>query len=103
MTKLSKAEVLHVAQLAKIKLTDGEVEKYAKQLTGVVDFIGELSEVDTNGIEPTSQTTGLENINRPDNVKAEAILTQDQVLSGNDKTFNGYFKVDAILAERSDK
>lgn len=103
MTKLSKADVLHVAKLAKLDLTDTEVDKYSKQLSSIVDYISELSEVDTKNTEPTSQTTGLENVFREDLVKPENTLTQDQAISGTDKTHNGYFKVHAILTERTDK
>lgn len=103
MTKLTKAGVLHVAKLAKLNLTEKEVERYSMQLSSVVDFISELSEVDTKDTEPTSQTTGLENIFREDMVKPENTLTQDQAISGTDETHNGYFKVGAILSERTDK
>lgn len=103
MVKLSKADVLHVAKLAKLDLSDSEVEKFQGQLSKVIDQIGELSEVDTKNVEPTSQATGLENVYRIDEIKSENCLSQDEVLSGTDKIHNGYFKVGAILSERSDK
>jgi aspartyl-tRNA(Asn)/glutamyl-tRNA(Gln) amidotransferase subunit C len=103
MAKLTKSEVLHVAGLAKIDLDNKEVEKYTKQLSDVVDYFGQLSEVDTKNVEPTSQTTGLENVFRTDEVKSENCLSQDAVVAGSDKIFNGYFKVKAILTERTDK
>jgi aspartyl-tRNA(Asn)/glutamyl-tRNA(Gln) amidotransferase subunit C len=103
MGKLTKADVQHVAKLANLTLTPGEVEKYTKQLSGVVDHISELSKVDTRDTEPTSQTTGLEDVYRQDEVKEENCLTQEQSLSGTDKIHNGYFKVKAILTERTDK
>lgn len=103
MAKLSKSEVLHVARLANLKLKDSDVAKLTSQLSEVIDHISELSEVDTKGVEPTAQTTGLENVFRKDEVKSERILTQDQAMSGTDNIYNGYFKVAAILSERSDK
>ena len=103
MAKLTKTDVLHVAKLAKIEITGKEVEKYSEQLSKVVDYFSQLSEVDTEKVEPTSQTTGLENVTRPDLVKTENCLTQDEVVSGTDGIYNGYFKVGAILTERSDK
>jgi aspartyl-tRNA(Asn)/glutamyl-tRNA(Gln) amidotransferase subunit C len=103
MTKLTKDDVLHVAKLAKLNLTDSEIAKFTPQLGEVVNYISELSEVDTEGIEPTSQTTGLENQTREDVVKIESSLSQDEALSGSDKTHNGYFKVKAILEGRTDK
>lgn len=103
MTKLSKADVLHVAKLAKLNLTEKEVEKFIPQLSNVINQIGELSEADTKDVEATSQTTGLENVSRIDESKPENCLTQEEAVSGSDKIYNGYFKVDAILSERSDK
>lgn len=103
MAKLSKAEILHVAKLAKLELTDEEIEKYSEQLSKVVDQISELSKVDTSGVEPTSQTTGLENVERVDEADPSNCLTQDEAVSGSDNIYNGYFKVGAILTERSDK
>lgn len=103
MAKLTKADVLHVAKLAKLTLTDAEIVKFTSQLSTVVDYFGELSAVDTSDIEPTSQTTGLTNVTRSDLVSSDNCLTQDQALSGTDKIYNGFFKVPAILSERSDK
>lgn len=96
MAKLTIDEVKHVAKLSKLDLTTDEVIKFQGQLSKIVDYISQLSDVDTSNIEPTSQTTGLENITREDEIKPES-FTQDEVLSGTDKTFNGYFAVDKIL------
>lgn len=63
---LSKQDVLNVAKLARIELTDAEVEKFQKQLSGVLDYIEQLSRVDTAGVPVTAQVTGLENVTRPD-------------------------------------
>jgi len=103
MTKLTKDEVLHVAKLAKLDLTDAEIEKFTPQLSNVIDYVSELSEVDTENIEPTSQTTGLKNRKREDKITSEESLTLEQALSGTDKTYNGYFKVKAVLEGRTDK
>jgi len=103
MAKITKNDVLHVAKLAKLELYEAEVEKYLKQLSKVVDYIGELSDVDTSNVEPTSQTTGLENVLREDLVKPEDCLSQEEALSGTDKIHNGYFVVEGVLPEKSDK
>lgn len=103
MTKLTKADVLHVAKLAKLDLTESEIEKFLPQLSNVINQISELSEVDTKNVEATSQTTGLEDVYRPDEADAENCLTKDEALAGTDKIYKGYFKVGAILSERSDK
>ena len=101
MAKLTKSDVEHVADLSNLKLTDSEKERFLDQLSKIVEFVGELSIVDTEGIEPTSQTTGLKNVLREDVIKTEYILSQDKALSGTDNGHNNLFKVPAILSERS--
>jgi aspartyl-tRNA(Asn)/glutamyl-tRNA(Gln) amidotransferase subunit C len=90
MGSLSKDDVLHVAKLAKLTLTPKEVTKFQEQLSKIVDYISQLSEVDTSNVEFTSQTTGLENVFRIDEVKPNSITQKD-----------GYFVVDAVLNKES--
>ena len=97
MGKLTKKDVEHVAKLANLNLTPEENKKYTNQLGAIVDFISELSEVDTSNLEPTSQTTGLENVYRVDEIDEMKTLKKEEALSGTDKIFNNAFKVDAIL------
>lgn len=103
MSKLTRKDVEHVARLAKLSLSAKEVDLYLTQLGEVVDYVSELDKVDTRGSEPTSQTTGLENVMRPDKLNPSQGLSQKEALAGSEKTFNAYFKVDAILTERTDK
>ncbi len=65
---LTKDEVLHIAKLTKLKLSDAEAEKFTGQLGGILDFFEQLQEVDTENIEETSQVTGLHNVTRSDEV-----------------------------------
>ncbi|MEK7472896.1 MAG: Asp-tRNA(Asn)/Glu-tRNA(Gln) amidotransferase subunit GatC [Patescibacteria group bacterium] len=90
MARLTKKDVIHVAELSNLKLTDSEIKKFLPQLTKIVEFVGSLTEVNTENIEPTSQTTGLTNVVREDRVISENMLTQED-----------YFKVPAILTERT--
>ncbi len=69
MATLSDKDVLHIAKLAKLKLSDEEVKKFGSQLSGVLEYFEQLSEVDTDNVEPTSQVTGLENVTREDEVE----------------------------------
>jgi len=80
--KLTKQEIQHIADLARLELTNEELEKYGSQLSGVLNYIDELKEVDTANVAPTAQVTGLENIMRNDEVEewpqdeVEAALAQ---------------------------
>lgn len=93
--KLTIDEVKHVAELAKLKLTSKELKKIQMQLSQILEYVGQLSEVDTKGVEPTSQVTGLENVFRQDETCPS--LTQEEVLSGTKQVENGFFKIKAIF------
>lgn len=103
MGKLTKRQVEHVASLANLPLKASEIEKLRVQLSEIVSYVEDLNKVDTSGIEPTHQTTGLRDLTRPDEVKVDNHLTQKQALSGSKKTYQGYFVVPAILQGPSKK
>ena len=65
---ITKDEVLHIANLAKIKLKPEETERFAGELSNILDFFSDLKEVDTDTVEETSQVTGLENATRVDEI-----------------------------------
>jgi len=65
---LKKEQIEHIAKLARLELSDSEIEKYGSQLSAVLGYIEQLGEVDTENIMPTAQVTGLENVLRVDNV-----------------------------------
>lgn len=66
---LTPEQVRHVAKLARLRLSDAEVEKFSGQLSAILDYVAILNEVDTEGVQPTSQVTGLENVTREDAVR----------------------------------
>lgn len=68
MTKLTRDDVLKLAQLARISLSDDEVEEYSTELSAILQYVEMLSGVDVAGLKPTNQVTGLTNIMRDDTV-----------------------------------
>lgn len=68
--RLSKEEIQHIADLAKLKLSDGEKEIYGEQLSHILSYIDQLKEIDTTNVEPTAQVAGLKNILRNDEIIA---------------------------------
>ena len=70
MVKISQEQVRHVAKLARLLLNDQEVERFSGQLSNVFEYMDVLNEVDTEGVIPTSQVTGLENVYREDEVQS---------------------------------
>ena len=63
---LSKQQVLHIAKLARIILTEKEVSTFGKQLSSILDYVNLIQEVNTEGVEETAQVTGLKHVLRPD-------------------------------------
>lgn len=91
MKKLTKEDIKHTAFLARIKLSEKEIEKYEKELNSILEYIEILKEVDTDNIEETSQVTGLTNKQRKDEVKPS--FSQKEALSNSKNTERGYFKI----------
>lgn len=69
MSKLSRDDVLKLAALARISLSDNEVDAFADELSAILGYVEQLSSVDVSGLEPTNQVTGLTNVMRTDEVK----------------------------------
>ena len=63
---ITKEEIKKVAQLARLDLTSSEEDRYADTISSVLDYMKILNEVDVQGVEPTAQVTGLENVTRED-------------------------------------
>ena len=68
---LSSEEIQHIAQLARIKLTEKEKDKFKKELSLILDYVKKLSELDTEKVEPLYQTTGIVNALRPDEYRKD--------------------------------
>ncbi len=63
---IDREQVLHVARLARLKLSDEEVERMSGELSGILDHVERISQLDLEGVEPTSHVIELENVLRPD-------------------------------------
>lgn len=94
-TKLTVEEIRHIAKLANLALSDSELKKFQSQLSQVLEYVGKLSKVETKGVEPTSQVTGLENVFREDKVILS--LSQKEILSQVKSSEKGFFKTKAIF------
>jgi len=73
MTQISKSDVQHLAQLSNLQLTEGEIEPLQLDLENIVGYFQQLDELDTTGVEPTYQVTGLQNVWRKDVVDTYGI------------------------------
>ncbi len=69
MAKLSRDDVLKLARLARLELSEAEIEQYRTELSEILQYVEQLQSVDVSGLEPTNQVTGLTNVFRGDKVK----------------------------------
>lgn len=97
--KITTDEIRQIAKLANLTLSDDQIQKYASQLTSVIDYMSRIQALDTKGVIETSQVTGLENVFREDVVDENRMLSQDAALSNAKQSYKGYFVVDAIFEE----
>ncbi len=93
--KLSRDEVLHIALLARLGLTETEVDRLKEQLSNILENFEVLQQVDTSGIPPTAQSIALQNVMRGDEVASS--LPQSQVLANAPQKEENFFRVRAIL------
>lgn len=63
---ISEQDVRHIAKLANLALADAEITRMTRELGAIVGYVEQLGEVDTEGVEPIAQVTGLVNVTRPD-------------------------------------
>ncbi len=88
--KITKKEIKHIAKLAHIRLEEKEIQKYQKQLKDIINYFDKLSEVDTKGIKPIDQVTGIYNRLRKDEFRM--FLNQKDALKNASSKENGFFK-----------
>jgi len=93
--KLDRDTVEHIAALARIGLSEEEIELMREQLSSILDHIASLQDVDTDDIPPTAQVIQLHNVMRDDVVQPS--LPREAVLANAPATEDGYLKVNAVL------
>jgi aspartyl-tRNA(Asn)/glutamyl-tRNA(Gln) amidotransferase subunit C len=92
---LSSKEVLKVGTLSRIRLTPEEVEKFSSQLSGILDYVDKLRELDTQGVEPLAHALPIHNVLRPDEPRPG--LTPEQALAGAPQADGDFFRVPRVL------
>ncbi|MEX1021143.1 MAG: Asp-tRNA(Asn)/Glu-tRNA(Gln) amidotransferase subunit GatC [Litorilinea sp.] len=95
--QLTPADVRHVAELAKLRLTQDEIDQFAGQLSEILDYAARLQEVDTSSVPPTPYVLPLHNVMRDD--AAEPGLANSAALANAPDTEDGFFRVRAVFEE----
>lgn len=93
--KITKEQVAHVAKLAKLTVSEEEKEKLTLQLEQILNYVGQLNELNTDGVEPTSHAILMENVFREDEEKPS--LPVDAALQNAPDQEKGFFKVPKVI------
>jgi aspartyl-tRNA(Asn)/glutamyl-tRNA(Gln) amidotransferase subunit C len=96
MAKLTRDDVLKLAALSKLRLSDAEIEKLRSELSEILDYVEILGKADVSGLAPTYQVSGLKNVMRTDEIKDYGYAAND-LLKNAPATQNGQFKVKRVL------
>lgn len=96
MSKLSRDQVLKLAQLSRLKLSEDEIERLTDELSKILAYVENLNEVDTEGLKPTYQVTGLKNVMRDDEI-TEYQSSPSNLLKGAPAIEKNQFKVRRVI------
>lgn len=95
MTTISTSDIQHLASLSSLALADDEVDRLRQDLENIIGYIEQLGELDTAGVEPTYQVTGLENVWREDEVQPG--ISAEKLLELAPEKQNNQVKVPQVL------
>lgn len=94
---ISRDEVAHVAGLARLQLTDAELEEFTGQLVAILEHARDVDTLDVSDVEPTAHPYELVNVLRPDQVRPT--LDRDEVMAQAPDVEDGQFRVPPVLGE----
>ena len=92
---ISQQDVVHLAQLSNVSLQDDELEGLTADLENIINYIKQLDELDTEGVEPTYQVTGLAHVSRRD-VVVDGV-SREQLLAAAPEVLDNQIKVPKVL------
>lgn len=96
---IDREQVLHVARLARLRLSDEEVERMAGELSGILEHVDRIGNLDLEGVEPTSHVVALENVLRPDEPRPS--WPREAILAPAPEPQDGAFRVPSPQAAES--
>jgi len=99
--KFDSKTITHIAQLAKLPLTDAENSRMQGEMSAIMTFVEKLNALDTTGVEPTSQVTGLVNVMRED-ADNYTFAKEDIVATMPDADEQGNLRVKSIFVDHKD-
>jgi len=96
MTQITRDDVLHLAQLSSLQLSEAEIDGLQTDISNILGYVGQLNELDTSSVEPTYQVTGLENVWRDDTVINYGVNRED-LLARAPESADNQVKVPKVL------
>jgi len=96
MTNIDKNEVRRLAQLSSISLNDKQIEDLQNDIGNILNYVEQLQQIDTNGVEPSYQVTHLSNVGRED-IVINYGLSREQLLNSAPEHQDGHIKVPKVL------
>jgi aspartyl-tRNA(Asn)/glutamyl-tRNA(Gln) amidotransferase subunit C len=96
MAKLTRDDVLKLARLARLDLSEEEIEQFSGELSEILQYVEQLQDVDVDGLKPTNQVTGLTDVMRDDEVKDYGYAAAD-LLKNVPQTKDNQLKVKRML------
>lgn len=95
--QLSKDDVKHLADLSALELSDAELETFRKQFDSTLEYVENMSELDTKNVEASKHLSGQNNVFFEDGTECTRKLTEEEAVQNSKKHADGYFIVDRIL------
>jgi aspartyl-tRNA(Asn)/glutamyl-tRNA(Gln) amidotransferase subunit C len=96
MTQISRDDVLHLAQLSSLELSDSEIEGLRTDISNILGYVEQLDKLDTQNVEPTYQVTGLKNVWREDTVINYGV-TREELLSRAPESVDNQIRVPKVF------
>jgi aspartyl-tRNA(Asn)/glutamyl-tRNA(Gln) amidotransferase subunit C len=93
--KITREEVAHVARLARLEMSDTEMDQFTGQLNAILQYADKLNEIDTKDIRPTAHVLPLQNVFRED--KTRPCLANDKALANAPEAEDGMFRVPRVI------
>ena len=94
--EIKREDILHLASLSNLSLTDEEVESLGKDLQDIIKYISQLDELDTKDVEPTYQVFEMENIWRDDKIVDQGV-SREELLALSEKSRDNQIEVPKVL------
>lgn len=96
MSQLSREQILKLAKLSRLSLSEDEITRFQKELSSILNYVERLESVDTSGLSPTYQVTGLQNVTRVDESKPQ-VATPEALMARVPRKKDGYIQVGRMI------